>query len=565
MKVLTLVDFSHRLRVNFHARSPDSGPNDSGAATLQDLSDWRRAADHLIVAWDSPPYLRTQQYAEYKQGRARDEAYIQICKWTKERLIKDGYSIAFSAGHEADDCLATLALSLAPRFDETRIISEDKDLLACLTDKVKMYAPKQRGEFEVRDVEWLRNKWGISPEQVALFLAITGDKSDAIPGIPGIGEKGASKLIQEFGTIEKMRMAAVDAFTASKQEGAKPLSAFWDRFLKGSPRLPEWLALTTLRTDLPLDVDALLVKRAPLPLVVESAEDIEHGDAWEPSADELREERDMLDPEVVISGPPKAEGPSQAALTFGAAAIAGAATRTADAPSGVAQAEATSKKAAAGPAESTPPARAPSTPPSAGTAPAVRPPRTSDDPASIVQVVDRPHPPNWALQIQPASMREAKGAAIELWNSRHYMQLEHMPGVLSIILKGRELGLGMMAALEMFYLVKGRPYPSAKGKQYLASRDPDCEWIMITESDEKHATIKTKHRKAGLLEYTYTIERAQRAGYLTGGNKHNWATITQEMLEARAKSKGSDLWYPGSTFGMPSVEDIQDREGSDDE
>jgi RecT family len=114
-------------------------------------------------------------------------------------------------------------------------------------------------------------------------------------------------------------------------------------------------------------------------------------------------------------------------------------------------------------------------------------------------------------------------------------------------------------------LFKGRPYPSAKGKHFLALRDPNCVWFTVTSADEKHATVKTKHREAGLLEYTYTIERAQRAGYLTGGNKHNWQTMPQEMLEARAKSKGADRWYPGSTFGMPTVEEIQDGEESEDE
>ncbi len=541
MKILTIADFSHRLRVHFHARTPDSGPNDAGAATLQDLSDWRRTSEHLIVSCDAPPYLRTQQFPEYKQGRARDEAYIQICRWTRDRLIKDGYSIAFSDGHEADDCVSTLALALSDRFDEIKIISEDKDMLSCLTDKVKMYAPKQRGEFEVRDAEWLREKWGIAPEQVALFLAITGDKADAVPGCKGIGEKGAAKLINEFGTIAKMRVAAVAALEESQKEGAKPLAAFWRNFLAGSPNLPEYLKLTTLRTDVPLDIDSLLVKRQPAPLVVDTMGE-ELSDSWEgPSREELEEERAMLDPATIISPAPEAktELPKQQAL-----------------PPSVSPPTPTRTESPVASSPTPLPVTAPSGTPAQ--TPSMKPPRALDEITSIV--VDRPPAPSWALQLQPASVREADILSKALWNSRHYMTLEHAPALLSIILKGRELGIGAMAALEMFFLVKGRPFPSAKGKHYLALRDPNCVWFTVTSADDKHATVKTKHREAGILEYTYTIERAQRAGYLTGSNKHNWAAMTQEMLEARAKSKGADRWYPGSTFGMPSAEEVQDRE-----
>jgi hypothetical protein len=67
------------------------------------------------------------------------------------------------------------------------------------------------------------------------------------------------------------------------------------------------------------------------------------------------------------------------------------------------------------------------------------------------------------------------------------------------------------------------------------------------------------------LEYTYTIERARKAGYLTGGNKHNWTTITQEMLEARAVSKAVNRWYSGATLGMKSYEEAQDIEAAEGE
>jgi 5'-3' exonuclease len=558
-RTIALVDFSHALRVNYHARANDSGPNDAGQQTLTQLSGWKGSVEHMIVCLDHPPYDRVKAYPEYKAGRERDDAYVQICRWTKERLVADGYSIASHPGAEADDVIATLAATLD--CPDIRILGSDKDSLQNVRESdqsaVRVFSPLPRGDFEIRDVEWVQKRYGVSPEQMPLFQAICGDKGDNIPGIAGIGDKGAAKLINEFGCIEAMGVAAVAAYEASKVSGAKPLAAFWRKFLDGFPRLPEWLALTTLRTDVPLDVPALLVKSAPAKLV----EDDMH-DAWEPSSEELEEEkREMADPEKIISFPKKPfTGPDAGGMYSGEhRPVAPQVTLPPDGEPGRIggrdvprpASEATTE----GPkgADGAPVARS-VTAATAGD--------SSKDPVSIV--VDRPPAPNWALQLQPQTVKEADILAAKLWNSRQFAQWGQPAGMLSIILKGRELGLGAMAALEMFFLVKDRVYPSAKAKHFLATRDPDCEWFMVVSADERHATVKCKHAKAGLLEYTYTIDRAQRAGYLSGGNKHNWISIPQEMLEARAKSKAADRWFPGSTLGMPSVEEIQDGEGGDD-
>jgi DNA polymerase-1 len=555
--------------VQYHVRTPDGTPTAAGENTLQQLSDWRRSFDHVIVCLDSPPYARKQILPTYKSSRERDDGYHLVCRWTKDRLVKDGYSIAAHTGSEADDVIATLAKRLWDRNMSAFLIGGDKDMAQCVLDSetqcVRIMAPLGGGKWEERDTEWVKTKYGVTPDQMALLQALTGDSTDDVPGIAGIGPKGAAKLINEYGTIEKMRIAAVAALEESMKEGAKPLASFWKKFLAGSPELPKWLSLTTLRSDVPLDVDALLVKQPIQPLMA-TPENIEHGDAWEPSAEELQEEREMLAPEDVISGP-KVTTPDQR-VTTGTSADATVMPAPSDAMSGsnprsnsdTGKGWASSDpKPAAGPAESTQPAPAPSSLPSNGTAQRAKQQPVSEEPVSIV--VDRPAPPSWALALQPASVKEADILSAKLFNSRHYNQFSHAPGVLSVILKGRELGLGAMAALEMFFVVKDRPYPSAKGLMALAERDPNCEWIMVTSADDTHATVKTKHRKAGLLEYTYTAERARKAGYFTGGNKHNWNTITQEMLESRASSKAVNRWYRSATFGMHSYEEAIDTEG----
>lgn len=520
MKILTLVDLSHRLRVLYHARASDSGPNDAGARFIAELSEWRRNAEHLIVACDAPPYMRTQAFPDYKKGRERDEAYIQICRWVRERLVADGYSIASSQGHEADDCVATLSVALADKFDEVRIISEDKDMLACITDKVRMCAPTSRGDFEMRDSDWLFKKWGITPEQVPMFLAIKGDKSDAIAGISGIGDVGATKLITSFGTIPKMRLAAVAAFEESQKEGAKPLSAFWRRFLDGAPNLELWLSLTTLRTDVPLDLHALLKKQAIKPLVKDDVED------WDEIA-----EREAIQAESNVTETPKVEAKTEAPKPI---------------PPTVAAATAASTASSATQAET-----------SSGSLQQNYVSDIQSGPVSIV--VDRPAPPSWALALQPATANEALHIAKVLFNSRHYSQYGSERGVYSVIMLGRELGVGLAAALQGFHIVNDKPFPSAHLLRSLAERDPNCEWIMCTHADDKSATWVTKHRKIPEpMSYTYTRERAEQAGMFTGKNAHNWKTKTQEMLEKTSGAKGVRRWYPGATMGLHIPEEIDE-------
>jgi hypothetical protein len=171
--------------------------------------------------------------------------------------------------------------------------------------------------------------------------------------------------------------------------------------------------------------------------------------------------------------------------------------------------------------------------------------------------------PSWALGTQPRSPTEMAQCAARFFNSRFYSAAHgNENGTFAVIALGRELGLGMAASVEGFHIITSggvaRPFPKANMLKALAEKDPNCEWIMITSADDKHATIKTMHRKVGPLEYTYTIERAEKAGYLNGPNKHNWQTKTQEMLEARATSKSVRRWYPGATFGMHSQEEALD-------
>lgn len=175
--------------------------------------------------------------------------------------------------------------------------------------------------------------------------------------------------------------------------------------------------------------------------------------------------------------------------------------------------------------------------------------------------------PSWNLSAQPTSMREIVWLAERLYADRALLEYADAGGAAGVVLtiaRGREMGLGVAASLDAFHIItvrgKTKPYPKAHFLQALAERDPNCEWIMVTDSSETHATLTTMHRKAGKLSVTYKIERAIKAGYLEGGNRRNWEIQPQNMCEARVKSWGSRLWYAAATFGLPSFEEMQDEQ-----
>lgn len=603
---IALIDFSHMLTVNFKAMANDAGPNAAGQVTLDQLAAMRSASEHTIICLDSPPYWRKTVYPDYKKGRERESEYGAILKWTLERIEADGYNIAAAPTEEADDVMATLARIYSEEYGcgDVRIVGADKDALQCVSDRVRCFVPKGRGEFDIRGPEWLKKELDVTPEDFPLLLAIMGDASDNIPGIKGLGKGHGAKLINIYRTPEGMAKGLVAA-----QEDAslndKKLSAVWERFAAGCAELPKWLKLTTLNTHAKLELHPLdYLKKLPVQKLVEDDDierdaiqgefdpiDVSEAD-WDRVAEETaaREREELakalpVEPRIGVD-PQAAEKLKQAAAERDKLAAMNtnapktpervAVTQERIESGNAAERERTNRhgvvtpdpavmdvppKASALPATQQPPAAQPASAPAAAPAaevvPPTRGPRKGDEipaPADLVRVA----PPSWSLAVQPSSASEMLSIAKVLFNSRMYSQFGSERGVFSVMMLGRELGMGMAQALEAFHIVNDKPFMKATALQALASRDPDCVWIMITSSDGKHAVCKSQHRSAGLLEYTYTIERAALAKLTTGNNRHNWETKPQEMLEARAKSKASRLWYPSATFGMHSQEEALD-------
>ncbi|WKD00878.1 DNA polymerase I [Borreliella americana] len=157
---------------------------------------------YLIITFDSEVLtFRKQKYPNYKATRdlPPDDLIPQI-GWIKEGLLKAKIPIFELEGYEADDLLASFAKKAAKNNYLTYIISPDKDLLQTMSKYIKILKIENNSFIEM-DNEYVIKKFGVNSFQIKDYLAIVGDRSDNIPGIKGIGLKGAANLLKEFKTL----------------------------------------------------------------------------------------------------------------------------------------------------------------------------------------------------------------------------------------------------------------------------------------------------------------------------------------------------------------------------
>jgi len=163
--------------------------------------------DAVLVAFDKGrATFRVAKYAEYKANRLAMPNDLRS-QFDLIKGILDALGIGYleSEGHEADDILATLARRIEEHGDEAWIVTSDRDALQLVNSHIKVLA-NRRGITDtiVYDTQMVQERFGIAPTQIADYLALKGDTSDNIPGVPGIGEKTASALVQQFGSIEEL-------------------------------------------------------------------------------------------------------------------------------------------------------------------------------------------------------------------------------------------------------------------------------------------------------------------------------------------------------------------------
>lgn len=161
--------------------------------------------DYAAVAFDlKAPTFRHKMYADYKAGRraAPEELLMQFAP-AKDILRAMGLTVVEKEGYEADDIIGTLAHKAAEGGMEAYVLTGDRDSLQLISDNVTVLLATNTETINFDRAEFV-NHYGVEPTQFVDVKAIMGDKSDNIPGVAGIGEKGALKLISDFGTLENI-------------------------------------------------------------------------------------------------------------------------------------------------------------------------------------------------------------------------------------------------------------------------------------------------------------------------------------------------------------------------
>lgn len=199
------------------------------------------------------PTFRHQEYGEYKATRRRmdDDLAVQL-PYVRRVCEAFGLPILEVPGFEADDVIATLARQAVDAGYEVVVVTGDKDFLQLVSDDVLVLNPGREGSgATLYDRKTVEEKFGVPPERVVDVLSLVGDAVDNVPGVAGIGEKGARDLVKEFGSLEAVLENADKVKRAAYREGLK---AHRDDAILSK-------RLVTLRLDVPITLDLVRLER----------------------------------------------------------------------------------------------------------------------------------------------------------------------------------------------------------------------------------------------------------------------------------------------------------------
>jgi len=160
---------------------------------------------HLLVAFDAGKRtFRHEEYGEYKGGRSKTPSELsEQFPLLKELLQAMNVKQFEIEGYEADDIIGTLTKRADEEGIETVVVSGDKDMLQLASDKVRIALTRKGiSETEMYDPAYIHEKYQLTPKQIIDLKGLMGDASDNIPGIPGVGEKTALKLLHQYGSVE---------------------------------------------------------------------------------------------------------------------------------------------------------------------------------------------------------------------------------------------------------------------------------------------------------------------------------------------------------------------------
>ena len=505
---ILLVDLSSIAHPIWHTSQAEPDPNHTSQRTAAVVRNLAAKHPHTAICCDSKSSFRKELDSTYKAQRPAQEAplYHQI-DLAKEALAADGFPVYEVDGFEGDDLIATATKQLREMVTPDHsvlIASADKDLLALVSDRVEVHSThtgKRLGPEEVKA------KLGVSPSNVVNYLTLVGDAADNIKGAKGIGPKTAAEILSFFGSLEGV-YSAIDVGSASRLKPAQLASLKELR-----PRLETVQALVRMRTDVPLDIDAVFQPRVPKVVETFMEDDEMENEAVPAPAEFLAR---SLETAAVPPDEPTQE-----------AAVYVAATGALDTAKDIGLAT---------------------------------------KPDTAVAVVEQPAPDEWERHLEPRSMHEACLLAKRLHASHMFDGYGSPQGVLSTVMLGRELGMPAMASLRSVHIIEGKHALSADLMVALVLKSGLAEYFQLIESTDKTCTFET-HRKGAPkpTSLTYTIEEAEQAGLLKptrSGKPSNWMKMQKIMLTHRAKSGLGRLVYPDVLAGLYTPEELRGAKGN---
>ncbi|MBS1245708.1 MAG: polymerase, partial [Chloroflexi bacterium] len=211
------------------------------------LAVWRdEQPDYVAVAFDVGKTFRDEMYADYKATRAKmpDELAPQIDRI--QQIVKTfNLPVVTAEGFEADDILGTLAARAARDGLDTLIVTGDTDAFQLIEPNVRVLTSQRKwSETKIYDEAAVRERYGLEPRQLIDYKALVGDTSDNVPGVKGVGEKTATQLLQQFGSVEDI-YAHLDEIAAKRAHTSLEAG-------RESAALSK--KLITIKTDVPLKI-----------------------------------------------------------------------------------------------------------------------------------------------------------------------------------------------------------------------------------------------------------------------------------------------------------------------
>ena len=203
-KKLVLVDGSNQAYRAYHAiqtemTAPDGFPTKAIYGLIRILIRIIKDQnpDYVLVVFDKGKSFRAEKFTEYKAHRPSMPEPLKL-QWPESMPISEVFGFQTYAkddGFEADDIIGTMAKKYATKDLHVTIFSNDKDFSQLVDENISLYNPSKK---EIYDVSGVQKKWKVRPDQIVDYLAMVGDPSDNIPGVPGIGKKTAEKLLETY-------------------------------------------------------------------------------------------------------------------------------------------------------------------------------------------------------------------------------------------------------------------------------------------------------------------------------------------------------------------------------